>query len=100
MKKREEHIHTEIEHTEKKRKTEKCFFLLHFSRSFFSFFLYIFASFLLKQGSIGSDEIDVMTDICDDDAFKKTTRQVGRQGAVRGKKIYEERGHQVLFLNF
>ena len=44
-----------------------------------------------------SDEIDVMTDICDDDAFKKTTRQVGRQGAVRGKKIYEERGHQVGF---
>merc|ERR1711935_670964 len=41
-----------------------------------------------------TDEIDVMTDICDDDAFKKTTRQVGRQGAVRGKKIYEERGHQ------
>ena len=48
-----------------------------------------------------SDEIHVMTDICDDDAFKKTTRQVGRQDAVRGKKIYEESGHQVgLFLSF
>lgn len=67
---------------------------------FFVFFIHICFVFLLKQGSIGSDEIDVMTDICDDDAFKKTTRQVGRQGAVRGKKIYEERGHQVLFLNF
>merc|ERR1712131_496205 len=41
-----------------------------------------------------TDEINVMSDIYDDDSFKKTTRQVGRQGAVRGKKIYEERGHQ------
>ena len=28
-----------------------------------------------------------------DDELRKTTRQVGRHGAVRGKKIYEERGH-------
>ena len=42
------------------------------------------------------DEINVMSDIYDDDSFKKTTRQVGRQGAVRGKKIYEERSGLII----
>ena len=35
-----------------------------------------------------------MSDYYNDDELRKTTRQVGRQGAVRGKKVYEERGHE------
>jgi len=36
-----------------------------------------------------------MSDYYDDDSsMRKTTRQVGRHGAVRGKKIFKERGHE------
>ena len=36
-----------------------------------------------------------MSDYYDDaSSMRKTTRQVGRHGAVRGKKIFKERGHE------